>query len=208
MIEDAWLPARHESARIGERLRELREAAGLRLQDLERVVMCDAPTLSRIETGQAIPPPHIAERLTAWAAAQTRLQTPYSDATDAPALSPRIATPTPPRATHPVTSRRAMDSVTLETAWAIHRWIIERLTPALDGLTHEQLWRLWLDSRLEDPAGTPRASQSGLRTRVSELVRGGVVQDSGRTRTMTTGRQAIVWELADHQTNKDANHEV
>ncbi len=199
MSVDPWRTARRDACRLGQNIRRIRTLAGMKQSELAEMIGVDGPQMSRIERGESIPSGRQALSLMAWIDDQTRLQTPHSDATAVPALSPHVATPTPPRATHPVTSRRAMDSVTLETAWAIHRWIIERLTPALDGLTHEQLWRLWLDSRLEDPAGTPRSSQSGLRTRVSELVRGGVVQDSGRTRTMTTGRQAIVWELADHQ---------
>lgn len=37
-------------------------------------------------------------------------------------------------------------------------------------------------------------SPSGLRTRRAELVRAGLVEDSGERRTLRSGRQAIVWK--------------
>ena len=104
-----------------------------------------------------------------------------------------VTTPTPARTGDPDTSHAAAISVNRGTARAIHQWVIEQLTAFSEGLTHEQLW-----DRYESVAPPLlRSSQSGLRTRVSELVRGGVVRDSGRRAPMRTGRQAIVWELCD-----------
>lgn len=40
----------------------------------------------------------------------------------------------------------------------------------------------------------PKQSDSGLRTRVSELVDAGLARDSGRKVRLPSGRQAIVWE--------------
>ena len=40
----------------------------------------------------------------------------------------------------------------------------------------------------------PRQSDSGIRTRCSELVAMGLVRDTGLRRKMSTGRMAIVWE--------------
>ena len=41
----------------------------------------------------------------------------------------------------------------------------------------------------------PEHGASGLRTRRSELVRMGALQDSGKKRRMRTGRLAVLWEL-------------
>lgn len=43
----------------------------------------------------------------------------------------------------------------------------------------------------------PRASDSGLRTRRSELVDLGLVIDSGMRKQLESGRFAVVWERAD-----------
>lgn len=201
MIGDPWRHARRDSVFIGQEIRYRRTLAGMTQGDLGELIGLDAPQMSRIERGETIPFTHQALTLWAWLDEQTRLQTVEGHETVPPALPYRIVFPTPPRATHPDTSRKAMDSVNRDNAWAIHQWIIEQLEDFPEGLTHEQLWERhvtghpdWFPSGIDPP---PRSSQSGLRTRVSELVRGGVVQDSGRTSTMTTGRQAIVWVLAD-----------
>ena len=198
MSWDAWKPTRHHAETIGASLRHRRHQVGLTLSDLSLRVGVDVSMLSRIERGEAIPDPDAGQRLSSWLH-QTHLQTPYSDETGPVGLSHPIVTPTPPRGTHPDTSRDAMVSVDRDNARAIHRWIISELGRADFGMTHEELWNThrsdlrWARYAEDLP---PKASQSGLRTRVSELVRGGVVKDSGERRPMSTGRKAIVWVLA------------
>jgi hypothetical protein len=42
----------------------------------------------------------------------------------------------------------------------------------------------------------PKASESGIRSRRSELVASGLVVDSGERRKLASGRKAIVWAKA------------
>lgn len=41
----------------------------------------------------------------------------------------------------------------------------------------------------------PRASESGIRTRRSELVKRGMIVDTGKRVTLDSGRQAKVWAI-------------
>jgi hypothetical protein len=42
----------------------------------------------------------------------------------------------------------------------------------------------------------PTASESGIRSRRAELVRQGVVKDSGERQVLRSGRKAVVWTVA------------
>lgn len=49
--------------------------------------------------------------------------------------------------------------------------------------------------RIAGHHGWPVQSQSGIRTRRSELVAAGLVVDTGRKVTLASGRQAVVWAV-------------
>lgn len=88
----------------------------------------------------------------------------------------------------PVTSHRAAASVTELTA---KQEAVLRVFNNYKRLTDEQLATIY--STLPD---FPAQSESGLRTRRSELVTRGKVKDSGERGLTAMGRQCIIWALA------------
>jgi hypothetical protein len=90
------------------------------------------------------------------------------------------------RRTDPETSHKAARSVT--KTGVVHLAILRLLRGG--SMTDEQLWHEYERGAVNWPVVSP----SGLRTRRSELCRLGKVRDSGKRRTLTSGRQGIVWE--------------
>lgn len=92
------------------------------------------------------------------------------------------------RSTDPDTSQEAADSITDITAR--QNAILQVMHTANTPVTDWQLAELY-----NETAGVPPQSDSGLRTRRSELVRLGRVRDSGGRMPLPSGRHGIVWEL-------------
>lgn len=88
--------------------------------------------------------------------------------------------PAPPAQQHSETSREAADGIK-ETA-ATMRWsVLKALKAAQLGMTDEEI-----QTALSMNPSTERP-------RRVELVRMGLVRDSGRTRSTRSGRKAVVW---------------
>lgn len=92
------------------------------------------------------------------------------------------------RTTDPETSHAAADSVTdLTRKQEAVLLLLREIGP-----THDQR----LVSAYQHTAGKrafPYQSESGIRTRRAELVRKGLVRDTGERATLESGRSAIVW---------------
>ena len=88
------------------------------------------------------------------------------------------------RNTDPATSHDAADSVsevTLTQSFVLR--VLRR--PRVD----VELVRAYQNMKT-----APRASESGIRSRRAELVKQGLVRDTGRRTRLESGRMAIVWE--------------
>ncbi len=96
------------------------------------------------------------------------------------------------RVSDPATSHAAAASVGRIRESQLH---VLRLFRLFGPMTDEQLLarqKEWVRQH-----GEPVMSDSGVRTRRSELVVLGKVRDSGKRARLATGRQAIVWEACD-----------
>jgi hypothetical protein len=91
------------------------------------------------------------------------------------------------RRTDPETSHEAAESV--ENSWTTRQHIWRLLT---NPMTDVELVEVY--SELVRAGIAPRASESGIRSRRSELVAVDKVQDSGDRVKLPSGRRAIVWQ--------------
>jgi hypothetical protein len=90
------------------------------------------------------------------------------------------------RHTDPSTSHSAAESV--ENLTMTQEYILVSLVrPGTD---------VDLIQRYNNSKHAPRASESGIRSRRAELVKLGLVQDTGLRTRLASGRQAIVWQVA------------
>jgi hypothetical protein len=91
------------------------------------------------------------------------------------------------RRTDPATSHAAAVSI-LDTRRAQNEVLSLYPPKVVGGLTDEAMIRRARRYGI-------RQSESGLRTRRSELVTKGLIEDSGRRETIESGRKAIVWRV-------------
>lgn len=96
------------------------------------------------------------------------------------------------RRNDPVTSREAGESVKNMTATQAHilRLLMRR------SRTDTQLIDAFEKDRRAPWAYAPYASESGIRSRRAELVRRGLVVDTGLRKILVSGRRSIVWGVA------------
>jgi len=96
------------------------------------------------------------------------------------------------RTTDPVTSHEAAASVSNLTK--TQQTILDLFQRVDKRMTDNELirWYWWAVSNLQ----APNASDSGIRSRRAELTRAGKLRDSGDRHQLPSGRNAIIWELA------------
>lgn len=99
----------------------------------------------------------------------------------------------PARWTDPKTSHDAAASITREQIRRSQIAVLDvlRLAPATDEALVARYVGLCRDPDLD----LPRQSPSGIRTRRNELVRAGLVYDTGNRDRLRSGRFAIVWAV-------------
>ncbi len=96
------------------------------------------------------------------------------------------------RRTDPETSLAAAESVTKITEKQRSVLHVLKLAGPMTDQEIRRTFSRWYHG--EDWQVSPQ-SESGLRTRRSELVRRGLVRDSGERRKLESGRMAVVWEV-------------
>ena len=96
------------------------------------------------------------------------------------------------RNTDPQTSHVAAKSVSNVERTKEIIWHMLRILPSTD----EQLVIAYNELVQLNPMKTPQASESGIRSRRSELVDEGMIEDSGERSKTRSGRSAIVWRAS------------
>ena len=97
------------------------------------------------------------------------------------------------RFTDPQTSHEAAASVKNITATQA---AILKLLAAAPMSDEDLIWHYTQQISMgADARDFPRASESGIRSRRAELVKTGLVKDSGDRRRLGSGRNAIVWTV-------------
>lgn len=95
------------------------------------------------------------------------------------------------RTTDPATSHEAAASVTdLNTKQEAVLAVLREIGPSTD----QRLVSVYM---FKKAGSVPRQSESGVRTRRSELTKKGLVRPSGEYRTTGSGRRAIIWEAVE-----------
>ena len=91
------------------------------------------------------------------------------------------------RKTDPRTSHEAAESV--DNITRTQTYVLKALRSAIPDHKLVEKYRAYKTA--------PYASESGIRSRRSELVNKGLVRDSGRRERTASGRNSIVWEVVD-----------
>lgn len=107
------------------------------------------------------------------------------------------------RGSDPATSHQAAASV--KNITAVQSAVLSCFTRRSSGwdprlLTDIDIAAIYNGRRVFDEEGGkdyPQASDSGLRTRRSELVRAGYLENSGLLAVLPSGRKSILWRLTD-----------
>jgi hypothetical protein len=97
------------------------------------------------------------------------------------------------RNTDPKTSHDAAKSVSNVERTKEIIWHMLRILPSTD----EQLVIAYNELVNINPSSTPQASESGIRSRRSELVGEGMIEDTGERAKTRSGRSAIIWRASD-----------
>jgi hypothetical protein len=102
----------------------------------------------------------------------------------------------------PETSHEAAASVHPFTMRRLHAVQLNMLGIVTD--THQGMWIRY--QMLQPSLDWPKTSESGFRTRVSELVAAGLAADSGHRQKLPSGRRAVLWSIT--STGWDALHRL